>query len=42
MAVRRFGNLTPEYFEEIRRLSIRYWLTLERGEIFEATREPSR
>jgi inosine-uridine nucleoside N-ribohydrolase/formylmethanofuran dehydrogenase subunit E len=34
-AVARFGNLTPQYFDEIRRLSIRYWLTLDRREIFE-------
>jgi pyrimidine-specific ribonucleoside hydrolase len=34
-AVAQFGNLTPEYFGEIRRLSIRYWLTLDRREIFE-------
>jgi pyrimidine-specific ribonucleoside hydrolase len=41
-AVEQFGNLTPEYFEEIRRLSIRYWLTLDRREIFEEVRESSR
>jgi pyrimidine-specific ribonucleoside hydrolase len=34
-AVERFGKLTPEYFGEIRRLSIRYWLTLDRREIFD-------
>jgi pyrimidine-specific ribonucleoside hydrolase len=34
-AVERFGKLTPEYFDEIRRLSIRYWLALDRREIFE-------
>ena len=34
-AVERFGNLTPEYFDEIRRLSIHYWLALDRREIFE-------
>jgi pyrimidine-specific ribonucleoside hydrolase len=34
-AVERFGKLTPEYFDEIRRLSIRYWLALDRHEIFE-------
>lgn len=34
-AVGRFGDLTPEYFDEIRRLSIHYWLTLDRREIFE-------
>ena len=34
-AVEQFGNLTPEYFGEVRRLSIRYWLTLDRREIFD-------
>jgi pyrimidine-specific ribonucleoside hydrolase len=34
-AVERFGKLTPEYFGEIRRLSIQYWLALDRREIFE-------
>jgi pyrimidine-specific ribonucleoside hydrolase len=34
-AVDQFGNLTPEYFDEIRRLSIDYWLKLDRREIFE-------
>jgi len=34
-AAEQFGNLTPEYFDEIRRLSLRYWLTLDRREIFE-------
>ena len=34
-AVEQFGNLTPEYFDEVRRLSIRYWLTLDRREISE-------
>jgi pyrimidine-specific ribonucleoside hydrolase len=34
-AVERFGKLTPEYFGEVRRLSIRYWLALDRREIFE-------
>jgi pyrimidine-specific ribonucleoside hydrolase len=33
-AVRRHGDLTPEYFQAIRRLSIRYWLDLDRREIF--------
>jgi pyrimidine-specific ribonucleoside hydrolase len=33
-AVERYGALTPEYFQEIRRLSIRYWLDLDRREIF--------
>jgi pyrimidine-specific ribonucleoside hydrolase len=34
-AEERFGPLTPEYFNEIRRLSIRYWLELDRGKMFE-------
>jgi pyrimidine-specific ribonucleoside hydrolase len=42
VAVEQFGNLTPEYFEEIRRLSIRYWLTLDRREIFKEVRVSSR
>jgi pyrimidine-specific ribonucleoside hydrolase len=33
-SVERYGNLTPEYFDEIRRLSILYWLDLDRREIF--------
>jgi pyrimidine-specific ribonucleoside hydrolase len=33
-AVRRFGPLTPAYFDEIRRLSIQYWLELDRRESF--------
>ncbi|MEW5764545.1 MAG: nucleoside hydrolase [Acidobacteriota bacterium] len=34
-ALRRYGNLTPEYFREIRRLSILHWEELDRAEIFE-------
>jgi pyrimidine-specific ribonucleoside hydrolase len=33
-AVHEHGNLTPEYFQAIRRLSIRYWLELDRRKIF--------
>ena len=33
-ATKKYGSLTPEYFNEIRRLSIRYWLELDRREIF--------
>jgi formylmethanofuran dehydrogenase subunit E len=33
-AVRRHGDLTPEYFQAIRRLSLRYWLELDRRKIF--------
>jgi pyrimidine-specific ribonucleoside hydrolase len=34
-AVEQCGNLTPEYFREIRRLSIRHWEEMDRAEIFE-------
>jgi len=34
-ALERFGNQTPEYFREIRRLSILHWEELDRDEIFE-------
>jgi hypothetical protein len=38
-AVREHGDLTPEYFQAIRRLSLRYWLELDRREIFLEERE---
>jgi pyrimidine-specific ribonucleoside hydrolase len=38
-ATRRHGPLSSEYFEEIRRLSLRYWLELGRREIFTETLE---
>jgi pyrimidine-specific ribonucleoside hydrolase len=34
-AIRRYGDLTPEYFKEVRRLSFEYWGEMKRGEIFE-------
>jgi pyrimidine-specific ribonucleoside hydrolase len=34
-AIRRYGDLTPEYFKEVRRLSFEYWANMKRGEIFE-------
>jgi pyrimidine-specific ribonucleoside hydrolase len=34
-AIEQFGNLTPEYFGEIRRLSIHYWRDLDRRQIFD-------
>jgi pyrimidine-specific ribonucleoside hydrolase len=34
-AVMRYGDTTPEYFREVRRLSFDYWLKLNRKEIFE-------
>jgi pyrimidine-specific ribonucleoside hydrolase len=33
-AIKKYGNLTPEYFAYIRRLSIRYWEELDRTKIF--------
>ena len=33
-AISRYGILTPEYFAEIRRLSLRDWLELDRNSIF--------
>lgn len=34
-AVKKYGGVTPEYFAHIRGLSIRYWYTLDRKEIFQ-------
>jgi pyrimidine-specific ribonucleoside hydrolase len=34
-AVQTHGDLTPEYFREVRRLSFDYWMNLKRSEIFE-------
>ncbi len=34
-AVERYGDLTPEYFKEVRRLSFQYWADMKREEIFE-------
>ena len=34
-AVKLFGTDTPEYWDSIRELAIRYWLELDRREIFE-------
>lgn len=33
-AIRTFGNLTPAYFNQVRSVSIRYWLELDRTRIF--------
>ena len=33
-AIRMFGNLTPAYFNQVRKASIRYWLELDRARIF--------
>lgn len=38
-AVKRFGNLTPAYFAEVRRLSLNHWLDLKRSDIFEESTE---
>jgi pyrimidine-specific ribonucleoside hydrolase len=34
-AIQRYGDATPEYFKEVRRLSFKYWVEMKRGEIFE-------
>jgi pyrimidine-specific ribonucleoside hydrolase len=34
-AVKSYGETTPEYFREVRRLSFDYWLNLNRNEIFD-------
>jgi pyrimidine-specific ribonucleoside hydrolase len=34
-AIQRYGDVTPEYFKEVRRLSFEYWAEMKRGEIFE-------
>jgi len=36
-AISQYGNLTAEYFADIRRLALRYWLEMDRREIFEET-----
>lgn len=36
-SVREYGALSPEYFNEVRRLSIRYWKDLDRRHIFDET-----
>jgi len=37
-ALKEYGGLTPEYFAHIRRLSLGYWLDLDRREIFDELR----
>jgi pyrimidine-specific ribonucleoside hydrolase len=34
-AVKKYGDVTPEYFKEVRRLSFDYWANMKRGEIFD-------
>jgi pyrimidine-specific ribonucleoside hydrolase len=34
-AISRFGDLSPEYFGEVRRIAIKYWLELNRKELFD-------
>ena len=36
-AIRQHGDLTPAYFDFVRKLSVRYWLELDRKNIFEIT-----
>ncbi len=36
-AIKNFGNLTPAYFVQIRKLSLQHWLEMNRMEIFEET-----
>lgn len=36
-AIETFGNLTPAYFDQIRKLSLQHWLEMNRTEIFEET-----
>ncbi|MBA7702625.1 hypothetical protein ES703_111394 [subsurface metagenome] len=36
-SIAQHGNLTPEYFADIRRLALRYWLEMDRREIFMET-----
>ena len=33
--IRRYGNLTPEYFAFVRELALKYWLEFDRNQIFE-------
>ena len=35
----QYGAITPEYWKEIRRLSLRYWLEMDRREIFDEIME---
>lgn len=37
--VQRFGALTPQYFEEVRKLSLQYWADMSRARIFEEIME---
>ncbi len=38
-AIAEYGDLTPEYFEEVRRQSLACWLEMDRGKIFVETME---
>jgi pyrimidine-specific ribonucleoside hydrolase len=38
-AISEHGDLTPAYFADVRRLSLKYWLEMDRKEIFVETRE---
>lgn len=35
-AILRYGSLTPMYFQEVRRLSLQYWVGMDRRKIFNA------
>ena len=37
--IQRFGDLTPQYFEEVRKLSLQYWADMSRAQIFEEIME---
>lgn len=36
-AIQRYGDVTPEYFREVRRLSFQYWVDMNRMDIFDVT-----
>jgi hypothetical protein len=40
-AIQRYGDLTPAYFSEVRRISLEAWRDLDRHEIFEETFAPA-
>jgi formylmethanofuran dehydrogenase subunit E len=40
-AIGRHGDLTPAYFAEVRRLSLKAWRDLDRTQLFEAIPEPA-
>lgn len=38
-ANQRYGDLTPAYFAEVRRISLQAWRDLDRRQVFEETYE---